>query len=159
MSHAPLYDQPCCSRRGRGDLHACGPLRLGLHAQEELRAYTAETLANSETLKNLGNTTMPRKELFESLRREVECVAQNSVRRTSSWAPSCLRASTRRGAALRSCVMCGGRGCGCRRASVLSKASTAVWGLLQSDEGIGKEITEKVGRGGGGGRQTPCCMH
>jgi hypothetical protein len=31
---------------------------------------------------------------------------------------------------------------------VLAKASTAVWELLQSDEGIGKEITDKVGGGG-----------
>jgi hypothetical protein len=30
------------------------------------------------------------------------------------------------------------------RESVLSKASSAAWDVLQSDEGIGKEITEKV---------------
>jgi len=72
-----------------------------LKDHEELRAHTAESLNNSETVKSLADTTKPRKELFESLRREVE-------------------------------------------GSVLSKASTAVWELLQSDEGIGKEIEEKV---------------
>lgn len=38
---------------------------------------------------------------------------------------------------------------------MLSKASTAVWELLQSDEGIGKEITERV-REGVGKRPAAC---
>lgn len=84
MTSTPFYDQAYCSRSGRGDIHVCGSLGLGLgaHTQEELRAHTAERLANSETLKNLSNTSKPRKELFESLRREVECVAPTNRRRT-----------------------------------------------------------------------------
>ena len=77
MTYTPSYDRAHCSRSGRGDIHACG-LCWGwvvhAHPQEELRAHTAESLNNSETVKSLADTTKPRKELFESLRREVECV-------------------------------------------------------------------------------------
>jgi hypothetical protein len=41
-------------------------------SQEELRAHTAQLVANSDTLHNMATTTKSRKELFESLRREVE---------------------------------------------------------------------------------------
>lgn len=40
---------------------------------------------------------------------------------------------------------------------MLSKASTAVWELLQSDEGIGKEIEEKVREGVGNDKHPAAC--
>mmetsp|Transcript_29772 Transcript_29772/g.41110 ORF Transcript_29772/g.41110 Transcript_29772/m.41110 type:complete len:114 (-) Transcript_29772:169-510(-) len=72
-----------------------------LKENESLRGFTAELVERSETLGQPGVASRPRKDLFETLRKEIE-------------------------------------------EPVMEMASSAAWDVLLSDQGVGKEIKEKV---------------